>query len=395
MYKTKVLSKKLIQLSLLLLSFSLPTFSQSTSKGSQQVTITIDASNYKPKKILVVFEKSNDYIRKEITLISGKGEVTCFIDSPTKVVLVNLDPSHNIKMQNGYIPITPSDCFIEPGETIHLTFDNAKWPEMRVDGGKINEAFNSTREQLATSKYNKWQLLKKFYSDGSLSEESKKEMNASMSKEENFQSNLTRSFIESHPRNYASLYFLNRNRNSYPLTDLEVLYNKLKPYWENDLADVKEKIKSSKAIKVGAQAPDFVKKDKDGKEVRLSQFRGKYVIIDFWGTWCGPCRSSHPHLVSLYQKYHSKGVEFINIASEGRADEATINRWKSAIEADGLTWTQILNDMDKSPDLVKLFNISGFPTKMLIDKEGKILVIQVGTGEDIHSIDDKLKELFD
>jgi thiol-disulfide isomerase/thioredoxin len=133
----------------------------------------------------------------------------------------------------------------------------------------------------------------------------------------------------------------------------------------------------------GTIAPDFVKKDMNGKDVSLKKLKGKYVLLDFWGSWCGPCRASHPHLKELHKKYSGK-VVFVNVADENVKDlEQAKKLWKQAVKEDGMTWTQILNNEGKEEqDLLKLYNITSFPTKILIDPEGKVVARLVGATAD-------------
>ena len=111
----------------------------------------------------------------------------------------------------------------------------------------------------------------------------------------------------------------------------------------------------------------------------MKNLRGKYVLLDFWGSWCGPCRASHPHLKELHKKYGKK-VSFVNVANENVRDLSQAKKlWKQAVKEDEMTWTQILNNEGKEEcDLLKLYNITSFPTKILIDPEGKILARFVG-----------------
>ena len=114
------------------------------------------------------------------------------------------------------------------------------------------------------------------------------------------------------------------------------------------------------------------------------------MLLDFWGSWCGPCRASHPHPKALQAHYGPQGLEVINIAQENGADARKI--WLKAVEEDQMTWTQILNNEDREVcDVVKLYGITAFPTKVLIDPEGKIIVKTVGESA---PIDEKLKEVF-
>ncbi len=124
--------------------------------------------------------------------------------------------------------------------------------------------------------------------------------------------------------------------------------------------------------------------DLQGNAFFLPQLdQAKPTIIYFWGSWCGPCRASHPHLKELHKKYSGK-VVFVNVADENVKDlEQAKKLWKQAVKEDGMTWTQILNNEGKEEqDLLKLYNITSFPTKILIDPEGKVVARLVGATAD-------------
>jgi thiol-disulfide isomerase/thioredoxin len=154
------------------------------------------------------------------------------------------------------------------------------------------------------------------------------------------------------------------------------------------------RIEGEKETSVGSQYTDFTKKDINGKDFTLSSIRGKYVLLDFWGSWCGPCRRSHPHLKEVYEKYKSKGLEIIGIAEEKNKNlDECETAWKKAVKEDGLPWIQVINNYDKEKDdLVVKYGIQAFPTKILLDKNGKIVFrVVIGNPE---KFDEELKKLI-
>lgn len=208
--------------------------------------------------------------------------------------------------------------------------------------------------------------------------------------------NTTIDFILKHPTAYASLVLIS---DIVGYADYEKVYATLNAMGA-ELKATKEwnelikKVKGALETSTGHKFTDFTKKDINGSSFTLSSIRGKYVILDFWGSWCGPCRASHPHLKELYSKYKSKGLEIIGIDCEKKKDLAQCEElWKKAVKEDGMTWIQVMNNYDiGKTDLAKIYGIQGFPTKILLDKEGKIFFRILGN--DPEKLDQKLKELL-
>ena len=120
-------------------------------------------------------------------------------------------------------------------------------------------------------------------------------------------------------------------------------------------------------INIGNKAPELKFQNPQGKELALSSLKGKIVLVDFWASWCGPCRKENPNMVKLYNELHPKGMEMIGISLDKEYD-----KWKAAIEKDGLTWTHISDLLYWDNKAAKLFMISAVPTTIVIDRNGKI-----------------------
>lgn len=134
------------------------------------------------------------------------------------------------------------------------------------------------------------------------------------------------------------------------------------------------------------KAPEIAKKDPTGKVRKLSDLRGKYVLIDFWASWCGPCRVENPNVVKLYKKYKDKNFDIFSVSLDNEK-----NRWIKAIEADGLVWENHVSDLKGwKTDVTKSYQFNGIPHTVLIDPEGTIIATNLRGP----SLEQKLSEVL-
>ncbi len=133
-------------------------------------------------------------------------------------------------------------------------------------------------------------------------------------------------------------------------------------------------------------APDFTLKTPEGKEIKLSMLKGQIVLIDFWASWCGPCRQESPNVLRLYNQYKADGFTIFSVSLDDNAD-----KWKEAIKKDGLIWPNHGSDLQgwKTP-LTQLYGFNSIPHTVLVNKEGKI----IGRGLRGVALENKLKKIF-
>lgn len=121
-------------------------------------------------------------------------------------------------------------------------------------------------------------------------------------------------------------------------------------------------------LMVGTEAPDFTEMTPEGKPLKLSELRGKVVLIDFWASWCGPCRRENPNVVKAYERFKDKGFEILSVSLD-----TDRNKWLGAIEADKMTWKHVSDLKGWSASAGKLYGVSGIPFTVLLDKQGRII----------------------
>ncbi len=183
-----------------------------------------------------------------------------------------------------------------------------------------------------------------------------------------------RSFITAHSKSIVSFYALERVGGAIPdYAELELLFNSL----DNELKQSEQgktwydKLQVLKSTAVGAVAPVFTSSTPQGTAIALADLRGKYVLLDFWASWCAPCRSESPHLVQAYEKYSKKGFTIFNISLDSKN---TKEAWEKAIKDDNLEQWDHASDLDgfKSATAI-LYGIQAIPQNFLIDPSGKIV----------------------
>ncbi len=315
-------------------------------------------------------DKDGKDIKDSCPLKNGNFHFKGNISEPTKGYLRG-----NLKFMDDAENPNITDFFLEAKNmTASLSYNHFK--EAKITGSKTQLEYEKLNNQYTAIEKNSDSLYEKF-------------------------SRVSYQFIATHPDSYVSAFQLMLYDTNWPVDSVRVLFNNLSPLIQNSYygRKIKETIIEIDDNAVGREAKEFNTTDLNGNSIRLSEFKGKYVILDFWGSWCVPCRQSTPHLIDLFEKYKNNGLNIIGVAEEY---DRTGAAWKAAIKKDGTDiWYNVLSrlnvgeekGMDNSQFIVKKFGVHVFPTKILIDRTGMIIGRYEGT-DDEPELDKKLGEIF-
>lgn len=198
----------------------------------------------------------------------------------------------------------------------------------------------------------------------------------------------TKNYVKEHNSSVVAAYLtLAQLSNDLESAEMDSIVNKFpKEISQSEyVVKLKEVANDLKKTAVGVEAPDFTMNDPEGKPIQLSSLRGKVVMIDFWASWCGPCRQENPNVVKLYQQYHDKGFEILGVSLDRTKDE-----WVKAIQDDQLTWLHVSDLQFWQSSAARLYGVNAIPQTYLLDKDGKIIARSLRSEQ----LAAKLAELF-
>lgn len=250
------------------------------------------------------------------------------------------------------------------------------------DYTKLTKSFQPLNEQMNG-------LYKQFEEAGD-DEAKKKAIEDKADSLDKLQKKMYADFVTTHPNSPIALYCVNVFAGWDINPELVApLYAKLPATTQQSFSgkNLGDRIAIARKTAIGNVAPEFVQNDTLGNPVALSSFRGKYVLVDFWASWCGPCRRENPMVVKAFQQFQAKGFTIVGVSLD---QPGAKEKWMDAIHKDALTWTHVSDLKYWENEVAKQYGIRAIPQNFLLDPSGKIIAKNLN-GE---TLEKKLTELF-
>lgn len=230
-----------------------------------------------------------------------------------------------------------------------------------------------------------WKNIKAARVEGN--REAEKNWEEAYDKTENDQKKFIVNYAMQNNVSVVSAYIVLRNAYQYDETDLEPIVNNFDNSVKGSIyiKKLSERIETLKRVSVDQPAVDFTMNDIGGNPVTLSSLYGKYLLVDFWASWCGPCRRENPNVVAAYNEFNDKGFDILGVSFDKDKD-----KWIKAVEDDGLLWHQVGDLKGWGNEAGKLYAINSIPSNILLDPKG-IIIAKNLRGEDLLA---QLEKLF-
>lgn len=273
--------------------------------------------------------------------------------------------------------------FVESGN-IEMNGQADSLANIRITGSKIQTESEAYEKLLEPFSSQEMPLYQKY---GKVSKEEQLQLEQKLAELRKQKRTVANNYIIAHPESAFSLSLVTDRAGMGDYNDIQVIYNKLgKNVKETPEGKrLTERLVILKRSAIGTPMLNFTQNDTEGKPVSFSSFKGKYVLVDFWASWCGPCRAENPNVLKAYNKYKDKNFTVVGVSLDDKE-----NNWKKAIKDDGMPWTQLSDLKGWKNEVSTYYGIMGIPSTLLIDPKGNIIAKDL-RGEILNK---KLEEIF-
>ncbi|MGZ3752924.1 MAG: redoxin domain-containing protein [Mucilaginibacter sp.] len=343
-----------------------------------------------PSRVFLIYDIDNKGVADSTTIRNGVFEFSGQVNDITLAELV-MDYKGTGLSINGNPEV--QTLYLEQGMITVSSADSLS--KARIGGTKANEDYERYLAAIKKPVIDAARALSIEYNSAPIAKRNSKEFVGIIQKKEQAiqqqKNDIQNQFIADNPNAYTSLQIIidKLKTDQYPDSKtLQTQFSKLSKNLRESLSGVacQKRLNELKIVAVGALAPDFEQPDTNGKLIRLSSFRGKYVLVDFWASWCVPCRKQNPNLVKVYQNFKRKNFTILGVSIDQPERKED---WLKAIHTDGLEWAQVsLKSLDSGT--ATQYDVRVIPQNLLIAPDGKIIAKNI-FGDDLEK---KLNEVL-
>ncbi len=301
---------------------------------------------------------------------NGKYQFNLSITEPIRVQLMGRNMANK---KARLVPKNVAMVFVETGKVTINNIDS--FANINVKGSKAHEEFTKLNT-LDKSFNTQMEVLYKEYSNHMKAQDKEaaaKTEAAIDALEAQQKEEVYGAYLKANPNSPLAIYALSQYAGySIDGDKIEPIFNTLSTENQNTFSgtELKRKIDIAKKTGIGKMAMDFTQNDTLGNPISLSSFKGKYVLVDFWASWCGPCRRENPNVVKVFNQYKDKGFHIIGVSLD---QPGAKDRWMKAINDDKLTWTHVSDLQFWNNEVAKQYGIQSIPQNLLLDPQGKIV----------------------
>lgn len=356
--------KKLVYAALALLAF--PAWGMAQDEGFK---ITAQTSGMPDCKMYLVYSKGGDTLATA-DMVGGKFVMAGKVDMPDVAYIVTADGRGRIPvmLENTEFNVTANEQFV------------------LVEGGKMQDvynSYNSLNDALLAERNKIQKQVSDAMNEGNQmkAQAAAQQFNAAQKKAQEQATAL----IKENGNTFVAAYLVSQTMNQVPLDFLKEQYG-----WLGNVAKISaggqavaQKIAQLEALTPGHTAPNFMALTPEGDTLTMHDVKGKVKLIDFWASWCQPCRMENPNVLKMYLKYQSKGLEIIGVS----LDQDT-HAWQKAIEEDGLKWKHVI---DNGQNIARAYNVASIPHTVLLDENNNIIAVNLRGAQ----LQKKVAELLD